>query len=276
MARHRFRNALVLAGAVALWALPSGEAHGQQQAARHAAPAEARRKDEQAMAALKEMSDTLAGAKTMRFKIRNLVPLKASSGDWITLLGAATVMREGTNQLFVETGGDLFHFRLYYDGKTVTAFAPQEKIYAQKDAPGSIDETLTGAANRGEVAFVFADLVSSDPYAAMTKGLLSASVVGTSTVDGVETQHLAVHGKGVDWEIWIGTNDRLPRLVTITDIHDARKPTQTVQLSDWQLGGNLPADTFSFTAPEGATKVAFRNPMELSSATRRARSGKKP
>jgi hypothetical protein len=228
------------------------------------------------MDALREMSATLASAKTMRFEIRNLRPMKVAGGDWITLVGAETVMREGKDKLFVETGGDLYPFRFYFDGKTVTAFAPKDNVYARKDAPGTIDEVLDRAAKKGEVAFAFADLVSSDPYASMTKGIQSAIVVGTSTIDGVETQHLAVHGKEMDWEIWIGTKDRLPRMVTLTDVGDARKPTQTLLLSDWALVESLPADAFRLDAPADAIQVPFRDPRQMAAARRPAAPARRP
>ena len=217
---------------------------------------------EQAKAALHEMSAALTSARSLQFKVRSLIPMQVKGGDWVTLLGAATVTREGNDKLSVETGGDLFPFKLLYDGKTVTAFAPDKKIYAQQDAPGTIDAMLEQAAKRGQAAFVFADLVSADPYASMTRGLKSARVVGTSTVDGVETRHLAVHGQKLDWEVWIATSDRLPRLVTLTDIAEARKPTQTVQLSDWKVDPSLPADAFSFNAPADAMKVPFQSPEQ--------------
>lgn len=231
---------------------------------------------EEALATLKEMSTTLSSAKTMRFKVQNLVPMKAPSGDWVTLSGGATVMRDGRNKLSAETSGDLFPFRLYFDGKTVTAFAAEKNMYAQQDSPGTIDDMLTRAAKRGELVFVFADLVSSDPYAAMTRGVQNAFVVGTSTIDGVETRHLLVHSKLVDWEIWIGTQDRLPRLVTITDTREARKPTQIVRLSDWALDASLPTDAFAFTAPTGATQVPFRDPRKAMAAGRRGAPAQRP
>jgi hypothetical protein len=284
MSLHWSWRVVLLAGALSL-ALPSGwadaRAQGQAQpsggaAAGGAAKAKSPATDPQAMAALREMSTTLASAKTMRFEIRNLVPMKLASGDWITLVGAGSVMREGNDKLFVETGGDLYPFRFYFDGKTVTAFAPKDNVYARKDAPGTIDEVLDRAAKKGEVTFAFADLVSSDPYAAMTKGIKSAVVVGRSTIDGVESQHLAVHGNAMDWEIWIGTKDRLPRMVTLTDVGDARKPTQTLQLSGWALDESLPADAFSLDAPADAVQVPFRDPKQMMAARRPPAPARRP
>jgi len=260
MSRRGNRAVLLVAALVA--ALPLGSVR----AAEAKAPAKAPAKEPQAMAVLREMSTTLASAKTMRFKVRSFVPVKSPAGAWITLIGGGSVMREGKDKLFVETSGDLFPFRFYYDGKTVTAFAPNEKIYAQRDAPGTIDEVLAQATKKGEASFVFADLVSSDPFAAMAKDLQGAFVVGASTIDGAETEHVAVHAKTIDWEIWIGTKDRLPRMFTLTDLADARKPTHTVQISDWELDGALPPDSFSFAAPDGAKKVPFRDPRTLATA----------
>jgi hypothetical protein len=279
---------LLLAGALSL-ALPAGPTHARSAGAKPAAdpgaephpsgasghqPSGATARTsaeatEEAKAALREMGTRLASATTLQFKVRSLIPMKGPGGEWITIVGQAGVMREGRDKLFVGTGGDLFAFDLIFDGKTVTAFSAAKKIYAQREAPGTIDAMLERAAKDGEAAFVFADLVSADPYAAMTRGLQSARVVGTSTVDGIETEHLAVHGQKLDWEIWIGTHDRLPRLVTLTDISEARKPTQTVQLSDWTLNQAIPPDAFSFNAPADAMKVPFHSPGQLKAAARR-------
>jgi hypothetical protein len=224
---------------------------------------------EQAKAALRQMSGALTTAHTVRFKVHSFVPMKTASGDWITLIGSAEVVREGKNYLKVDSGGDLYPFSLYFDGHTLTAFSANSNVYAQEDSPGTIDAMLDKAAKRGETTFVFADLVSADPYAAMTKGLQSAKVVGSSTIDGVETEHLVVHGAAVDWEIWIGTKDRLPRMVTLTNINDARKPTHTVQLSGWVLDEAVPAGAFVFQAPADAVRVPFRAPGQARAAARR-------
>jgi hypothetical protein len=215
-----------------------------------------------ATAALQEMSRTLASAPSLRFRVRSLRPMKLEDGRWITLVGDSTVSRQGKDRLRVDTGGDFFPFQLYYDGKTLTAYAPEKRVYAQDQAPGTIDDALARAEKRGEATFEFRDLLSSDPYKRMSQGLVNAMVVGTSTVDGAETQHLAVHGKKLDWEIWIGKTDHLPRMVTLTDLADARKPTQTALFTNWEVGGAIPADAFTFNAPTDASKVPFRDPRQ--------------
>jgi hypothetical protein len=277
MLRHGNPRAF-LAGAALSVAVLVGDAraqdHAQQDAgtSKPAPRAAAGQKDEQAMASLKQMSTILAAANTMSFKTRSLIPIKGPAGNWITLNGSATVKRQGKDKLHLETGGDVFPFMLFYDGKTLTAYAPNEKVYAQQPAPPTIDQMLDQAEKSGEVTIAFADVVSADPYASMTKGLKSAMVVGTSTLGGAEVQHLLVHGTGLDWEIWIGTKDHLPRMLTLTDTTEARKPTHVVEFSDWALDESLPAGTFAFDAPSDATKVPFRSPSQRA----QARQGPRP
>jgi hypothetical protein len=260
--RRHLKATIVLAGALALGAgsAPSGTS-GASPGSPPAGPSGADA-TEQAKGALREMATRLGTAKTLAFSVHSLLPIQGHGGGWVTLNGEGRAMRQGNDRLFIETGGDLQEFKLYFDGKTVTVFAPREKKWAQKDAPATIDAMLDREAKSGEIAYVFGDLLSADPYAAMTNGLLSAYVVGTSTVDDVETRHLAVHGKKLDWEIWIGTSDRLPRLVTLTDTSDPRKPTQTVRLSEWSVDQPLPPDTFALQLPADAKKIPFKPPEE--------------
>lgn len=268
---HRARLWALLWSAALGSASPAGRAVAAAQGEeRPGAGQEAAARQEEALRALHETSDALASAKTLKFKVRSLVPMKTPGGRWITLVGTASVVRDGHDKLLVQVGGDLFPFQLFLDGKTATAFAPDEKLYAQKDAKGTIDEVLAKAARAGEATFVFADLVSADPYAAMTKGLRSAVVVGTSSIDGQATRHLAVDAEQVHWEIWIGMEDQLPRMVTLTDTRDPGRPTHIVMLSDWERDAPVQAEVFAFVPPQDAMRVPFRAPGAQRVAGRRS------
>jgi hypothetical protein len=108
MARRRIpRTALFAAALVLAPALAAAAERARGQAATPGGPAKVQRTDEQAMAALREMSTTLAAARTLRFEVQSLLPIRIGGGDWITLVGAGSVLREGTDRLFIETGGDL-------------------------------------------------------------------------------------------------------------------------------------------------------------------------
>ena len=216
-------------------------------------------KDQRALDLLKGMSDTLTKAKTLSFKVRGLVPFAAPSGQFISLFASSRVVLQRPDKLFVESRGDLFPNDLYFDGKAVTAIGFDKKFYAQKDASGStIDAMLENAHPGTDVLAQFAELLVADPYAALTPDLASAAWVGQSTVGGVRTDHLAFTGKGVDWEIWIGAQDKLPVLMVVSHRQGERQPTFTVEFSDWKLGAAIPARTFKATIPKGAARLDFK------------------
>ena len=82
----------------------------------------------------------------------------------------------------------------------------------------------------------------------LPRKLSSAIWVGQSKIGGVKTDHLAFTAKGIDWEIWIGTRDKLPRLMVVSYRDGERQPTFTVEFSDWKLDAPVSAQTFNYTS----------------------------
>ncbi|HRF06581.1 DUF2092 domain-containing protein [Accumulibacter sp.] len=216
-------------------------------------------KDQRALKLLKEMSDTLAGARTLQFKARALLPLESPTGQYISLFAASRVRLQRPDRLFVESRGDLVPNDLYYNGKTVTAIGPARKFYAQQEAAGStLDAVLQQEHPGADTLAPFVDLLVSDPYARLSKDLASALLVGQSTIAGVTTDHLAFTAPGVDWELWIGAQDKLPRLAVASYRSGERQPVFTVEFSDWKLNAPLPAQTFEVRIPKDAIKLEFK------------------
>lgn len=216
-------------------------------------------KDEQALKLLKEMSNTLAKAQTLSFRARGLVPVIAPTEQYVSLFADSNVLLQRPNKLRVQARGDLFPHDLYYDGKMVTAIAVDQHFYAQHAIPGKDLQAVLGEAQPGADSLApFVDLLVSDPYAGLTGAVTSAMWVGGSKIDGVETDHLAFIAKDVDWEIWIGTGDKLPRLTVVAYREGRRQPTFTVAFSDWKLDAPVAADTFDAPIPKDATKLDFK------------------
>ncbi|MDM0071804.1 DUF2092 domain-containing protein [Variovorax sp. J31P207] len=216
-------------------------------------------KDERALALLKGMSDTLASARTLSFKVRGIVPTPAPNGQYVSLFASSRVVMQRPDKLFVEARGDLFPSDSFYDGKSVTVIGADRRFYSQREANGGAIETLMQAVQPGSDATApFFDLLVADPYAFLTKDFTSAFWVGQSTVGGVKTEHLAFTAPGLDWEIWIGAADKLPRLMVVSYRSSERQPTFTVEFSEWKLNATVPAKTFSAAIPPGATKLEFK------------------
>jgi hypothetical protein len=151
----------------------------------------------------------------------------------------------------------MFPQNFYFDGKTVTMYAPNEKLYATEAISGNLDQALLQVFQKHGTYFSFADVVASVPQQALAKDVTSAQLVGQSTVDGVSTNHLAFTDPAMEWEIWIGAEDRLPRRLEVTYTSQAHQPTCWVTFSDWKLNPASRADTFEFTPPQGAARIEF-------------------
>ena len=248
---HALLSATVLLGA-------HGVALAQDKPAPVAAPAKDI-KDERALAMLRRMSDTLGGAKTLSFKVRGIVPTPAPTGQYVSLFASSRVVMQRPDKLFVEARGDLFPSDTFYDGKTVTVIGVDNKFYAQRDAAGGALEALMQSVQPGSDATApFLDLLVADPYAFLTKDFSSAFWVGQSTIGGVKTDHLAFTAPGLDWEIWIGAADKLPRLMVVSYRTGERQPTFTVEFSEWKLNATVPVKTFNAMIPKGAVKLEFK------------------
>jgi hypothetical protein len=205
------------------------------------------------------MSDTLAGAKTLSFKMRGIVPTHAPTGQFVSLYAASSVTMQRPDKLFVAARGDLFPSDTYYDGKTVTVVASDKKYYTQRDAAGGAIETLMKSVQPASDATApFLDLLVTDPYALLAKDFISALWVGQTAIGGVQTDHLAFTAQGLDWEVWIGMADKLPRLMVVSYRTGERQPTFTVELSDWKLGAPIPAKTFVASIPKDAIQLEFK------------------
>ena len=245
--------ASVLTATVALWS----SAIAQEKPAPTSTPPEI--KDERALKLLKAMSDKLGNAKSLSFRVRGLVPTVAPTGQYISLFASSSVVMQRPDKLFVAARGDMFPSDIFYNGKTITVIGLAKKFYVQQQAAGAGFDTFVQSAQPGSDAVApFFDMLTSDPYATLTKDFLSALFVGQSTVGGVQADHLAFTAKDVDWEIWIGAADKLPRLMVVSYRIPERHRTFMVEFSEWRLNAPVPAQTFSATIPAGATKLEFK------------------
>jgi len=218
--------------------------------------------DPRALDALKLMSDTLGQAKSVRFEARSMVPIKSPNGIWVSLFGMARVVKEGANKLFAETRGDFFPYDFYFNGQTVTAYSPSKNFYAEKTLSGTIDDVIEEAYQKEGKSFPYADILVAEPYKVLTEELIRAVYVGKSTIGGVKTDHLVFTNKSVEWQIWIGVEDHLPRLVYANYMDDISEPSYTVGFLNWKINEPVPPETFTFQNASKATKVEFRNPIE--------------
>lgn len=67
-------------------------------------------------------------------------------------------------------------------------------------------------------------------------------------------------GDGVFVQMWIGVEDKLPRLVRAVYLDDPNEHRHEMALSDWKLDETVSADTFAPANVASAKHIPFANP----------------
>ncbi len=222
-----------------------------------------KRVDPKALEQLQRMSNSLSSAKAFTYTSRSVVEVPSKTGQFLTLFSDAQVALQRPDKLRARLGGEAPAFDFYFNGKTVSAFAPATKVYSMTKAPATIDAMLPELEDETGIRFVTAPLMFSNPYKVLTRGLSSAVVVGPVWVHGVACIHLAFCSPGVNWEIWVETGaEALPRRLAVTFTDRPNCPRTIVEFSKWNLSPWLRAQDFHFHPPAQAKEIPFASVWE--------------
>jgi hypothetical protein len=263
------RNFAAVCALVALAAAPVAHAQTERQTQPAKPPAAKTQKpapvklvlEPRAMDLLKAASERLAAAKSMSFTAVASYEYPSQLGPPILYTVRYDVAMQRPDKLRVIIPGDGPASEFYYDGKTMTAYAPAENLVAIADAPPTIDGALKAAFVNADIYYPFTDLLVADPYAALTEGAILAFYIGPSgTVGGVKTEMVAWANSDVFLQIWIGADDKLPRRVRAIYREDPANLRHELDLSNWEIDGVIPAETFTSEKAKSANPMKFDRP----------------
>jgi len=217
--------------------------------------------EQRAVDVLKASSAVLAAAKAMSFT-------SVVSYENPTLLGPpliyavkSQVTMQRPDKLKVLTLGDGPLSEFYYDGKIMMAYAPAENLVAVGDAPPTIDDALKVAYDSAAIYFPFADVLVADPYKDIAQQLKVAFYVGQSDIVGNTKTDIVAYVTGdVFVQAWIGADDKLPRRFYAIYLNDRARLRHVMELSAWELNGNVAADAFVSAKAASAQRMAFARP----------------
>ncbi len=210
---------------------------------------------------LKATGKRLAEARALSFTALTTYEHPARSGQPLYYTTLSEVVFQRPDRLRVITPADGPPSEFYYDGKVMVAYDPAVDLVAVADAPPTLDAALKQALDRAAIYFPFAEILVADPYANLSEGLTSAFLVGRSKLVGdTVTDMVAIATDTVQAEIWIGVDDRLPRMIRTVHPKEPGEGRTEVQFSNWQLDAKVaPA---GFTTPHAATspRMPFARP----------------
>jgi hypothetical protein len=144
------------------------------------------------------------------------------------------------------------------DGSAIWVYSAKENIYDTKRQLGDIDSSLDILANQLGAPRQLFDFFSTDLTASLAAAVKSGYYVGESMISGVLCDHLALRGEKQDVQVWIAQGDEpVPRRIVITYRLLEGQPQFWVQFTDWNFSPELSDTTFTFSPPEGATRIRF-------------------
>ncbi len=210
---------------------------------------------------LKAASARLAAAHSMSFTAEVTYESPSRMGIPLAYTTKSEVVMQRPNKLRVITLSDGPASEFYYDGKIMMAYAPAEDLVAIADAPPTIDETMEVAYHTAAVYFPFDDIIVADPYKDLAADLRMAFYVGQSNVvGGTTTDIVAYDTSGVFVEIWIGADDKLPRMMRAIYVDDPLQLRHRLELSNWKIDPSVSADFFGSTKALAAKHIKFARP----------------
>ncbi len=206
---------------------------------------------------LKSMSDYLASQKLIVLKFDTDIEVVTPELQKIQFTSSGQIQLSRPDKLRASRTGGYTDIELVFDGKTLSLLGKDENIFAQMESPGSVDQLIDRM--RGELSTEMpgADLLLSRPYEELIADVIDAKHVGRGVIDGVECEHLAFRNADTDWQLWVEAGARpIPRKYVITSKAVAGAPQYTLRIKDWRTDAPVAPDTFTFTPPQGAKKVA--------------------
>jgi hypothetical protein len=210
---------------------------------------------------LKAACAKLAAAHSMSFTALVTYESPSRLGFPLAYGTKSDVLFQRPNKLRVLTPGDGPASEFYYDGKTMMAFSPAENLVAVADAPPTVDEMLETVYHSAAIYYPFDDLLVSDPYKDIAQDLRIAFYIGQSQiVGGTTTDVVAYDTGGVFIEAWIGTEDKLPRVLRAIYADDPLQLRHNLVITNWQLDPTIPADSFSSAKASGGKRIPFASP----------------
>jgi hypothetical protein len=267
-----FKQTLQLSSAalaVSLWLAAGAMAQGTAAPSKPAAPpAKVKRVpllvEQRAVDLIKAASARLAAANTMSFTAIVDIEYPSRLGPPLAYPVRYDVAMQRPDKLRVLQSGAGPANEFYYDGKSIVAFLPDGNLVAVADAPPTIGAALKFADDTAAIYYPFTDLLLPDPYAVMTNKILHAFYIGRSgAVGGVPTEVVAWATNDVFLQMWVGTEDKLPRRIRAMYANDPLKLRHDMWLSDWKLETTHAPGTFASEKAMTAPRIPFAKPQAV-------------
>ena len=217
--------------------------------------------DPKAIEILKAVSNRLAAIQTLSFVAVDTFERRGPQGTPLVNAIRSEVTLQRPDKLRVMLSGDGQRSQFYCNRNTTMTYSPGENALVIEKAPPTINQCLRDAFKASASYFPFLDLIAADRYSDLISGMTHATYLGQSqAVGGTNTDIVAFSGDNVSVQMWVGAEDRLPRLIQAVSLDDPNRLRHNVVLSDWKIDVPVRPDIFTSLKPDGPQRVDSAQP----------------
>ncbi len=208
---------------------------------------------------MKAVRNRLAAMKTLSFVAVDTFEGLSRQGTPVAYSNRSEVTVQRPDKLRVIVSGDGPPSQFYCNRNTTMTYSPAEKALVIAKAPPTINQCLKDAFKESAIYFPFVDLIASD----LAPGMTHAAYVGQSQVRGTNTDIVRYSGDNVSVEMWVGVEDRLPRLIQAVPLDDPNRLRHNIVLSDWQIDVSFRPDVFTSLNVGGPQRADSAEPQPV-------------
>jgi hypothetical protein len=213
--------------------------------------------DQQAMYILQKMARTLAEAKQFSFTLHSSYDAPQENGQMVEFGALRQIQVKRPDKLRVDvqkSDGD--QRIMVFDGQQIIVHNATENVYAKAEKAGSIDDAVKYLVGVLKTPLPLARMFLANLPAELDKLVGEIDYVEQNMLTDVVTDHLAVRGRDVDFQIWIAQGKEvLPRRMVITYKNFRGDPQHRADFSNWNLSDKGVKGPFTFSPPKNAEQV---------------------
>jgi hypothetical protein len=230
-----------------------------------------------AMQALTKMGADLRALTAFAIKSDITIEQVLESGQKVQFGGHLEIQARRPDRFKISTKSVKQERVYYYDGKSVTMYAPILHYYGVFPAPATIMATLDLVKTKYDIEIPLADLFTWGNDPSLVARVKAGFDVGAEVVEGLTCEHYAFRQEKVDWQIWLRSDGpSLPCKMVITSRDDPAMPQYTATMT-WDTSPPTSDSDFVFTPPADARRITVAAISELATPTvRPVKSTSKP
>ena len=175
----------------------------------------------------------------------------------ITIGGRITYRVKTPNRMVLDVVTDKRERQYFYNGETVTVYAPVLKFYSAFAGADTIAKTISEVEDTYGVEVPLADLfyLGTKGSEADASNIISAFYVSNSTINGAVCAHYAYRTATANFQVWIPKGGEPLPCKIVRDIPDDPARPQYTAVLTWETNEKFADDTFDFRPPKDAKKI---------------------